>query len=1010
MRPIYDTCRLRPEVLKGELKDAVFAARLTPVVLGKADPVYGDPPTFFSRTYATSNMRFLLQEALGRLTGADPTANPVIRLETGFGGGKTHNLIALYHAANGRTPGEILARFVAADRHPAQPIRVAAVVGEDLDPVNGVRHDDGVMTYTLWGEIAYQLAGPSGYKLMEASDRAGTAPGTQKWEELFGEEPVLVLLDEIAPYLRRLKTSKEHAERAGQVAAFLKSLLEAVAALPRAVVVLTLAEASDAFGQETEELAHVLTELLSELKSVSARKEIPLTPAAGEEEIGAILVHRLFEHVDPEAGRATAQEYRDYYDRLLAQGADIPPASVHADYVTLLERGYPFHPELLIVLNRKISTIPNFQRTRGALRLLATALRQLWETRPRDAWLVQLHHLDLGVPKIVEDLTARLDRPRYRQVVQADIVSGVPTAPAHAEVIDRQWEKEGRPPLAGKVATTIFLHSLTRAGGSGARPEEINLAVLTPGDDPTLAARSLEDLERACWHLEYESGRYIFKPEPALNKMVADEAQYVGTAKAKEELDRRIRGIWQEGIFQVCHFPEEPARVPDDAGKPKLAIIHYDASTARDEDELPPEFVRRLFKEAGTAGGVRTYQNNVLFLVADGAQVASMIRATRYHLAVDRLASDPERQETLTRDQRKRLGELRGTSDLELRVAVHRVYRFLYCPSADTPERAAGLAREALPAQEQGDVRQDQTRVILESLRRLEKIYTADDPPIAPEFLRQKAWPAGRTAVTSGDLRRAFAMRRGLRMLLDHEPLRRGIKEGIARGRWIYYDPAEAMGYGAASPPPSIRLDDEVELMDLEEAARRGIVIKGVEAEVERCPVCGSRVEGCTCGEDAGDKDGEEVTILQTEGVVDQAIQRLLDKLNDSGLKGIRQLKLMLEGNDEQGTRELRSLGLAVPQLGRGKCKLEVTAVAEFAQGDDLKLVFRGPWERYRALKDATDSLFRQAPGFHARAALTIDFEPGEGTPDRLNGIREVLRALDIGRVTVKAEPEEGHD
>jgi predicted AAA+ superfamily ATPase len=301
---------------------------------------------------------------------------------------------------------------------------------------------------------------------------------------------------------------------ADQLAPFLKGLLEAVASAPRAVCVLTLAEASDAFGRETEEIGQALTALLGELRSISARVERTLSPTAGEDEIGRILVHRLFERVDQKAGREAATSYRQYFERLRAQGADLPATATQGEYANLIEQSYPFHPELLITLNRKTSTIANFQRTRGALRLLARAIRRVWQTRPADATLFHLHHLDLGDGGIADELTGRLDRPRYKQVIEADIASGVPEAPAHAEEIDTEWRNAGRPAVAVKAATTVFLHSLTQQAAAGARTEEVNLAVLSPGDEPALLDQALKELERRCWHVEYEGERWRFQPEP----------------------------------------------------------------------------------------------------------------------------------------------------------------------------------------------------------------------------------------------------------------------------------------------------------------------------------------------------------------------------------------------------------------------------------------------------------------------------------------------------------------
>jgi len=739
---------------------------------------------------------------------------------------------------------------------------------------------------------------------------------------------------------------------------------------------------------------------MGELKSISGRLERMLTPTTGEKEIASILTRQLFERVDTSAACEGAEAYRAYLEEAQRQGADLPLSATTPEYLQLFEPSYPFHPELLITLNRKVSTIPNFQRTRGALRLLARVIRRLWETRPSDLWLIHPHHVDLSVEPIVEELTSRLDRPRYKEVVHADIASPIPEQPGFASAIDRSWEESGRRPFARRAATAIFLHSLTRGAGLGARPEEVAVACLAPGDDPALFGQALKELERLCWYLEYDGNRWRFQTEPSLNKMIVDEMQYVGVTRAKQVLDERLRAIWQRGVFEVRKFPAEPADIPDDAGKPKLAVLHYDAAAAKEEDERPPDLVVRLFGEKGTLGEPRTFQNNVLFLVCDERHREEMVATAREAEAIRRLMENPDRQKLLSPEQRRRLRARRDESELGLRVAVHRAYRFLYYPSSDAPKNAAYLAREMLPAQDQGDVRQDQGAVVLEVLRRLEKVYTADDPPIAPELIKRSAWTRGAREVSVADVVRAFAMRRGLRMLLDVRPLREGIVQGVRRGLWVYFDPGEGKGYGAESPPPLVRLDGDAVLLEPDLAEERGIAIVGARPLEERCPVCGQPAAQCRCQvpEFRLPEGG-----LEGAGTVDQALQGILDHMHDRGLSSLEVLRLEVEGAGREGVRELRSLGLAVPQLGPGRFRLDLSVAAEFEEGGRMKLEFRGPWERWRELKDAFVSTLDRASRADVRAGLECRGREAL-TPEDLGRFRDVLRHLDLGRVRVTGE------
>ncbi len=204
---VFKTCIPREEILTGDISPDLFAAKLRLVVTGLAPQVYQDPTTFFTNTFATDGLKTLILEVFGRLVGA-AVGSPIIRLETSFGGGKTHDEIALWHIAkNGRDiPG--LDRFADLNLIPDRPIQAAAIACQDLDPVNGVYHEDtGITTYTLWGEIAYQIGGVEAYSLLKGSDEKRVSPGTVVLERIIREQPTVIILDEIARYLRAAKAT-----------------------------------------------------------------------------------------------------------------------------------------------------------------------------------------------------------------------------------------------------------------------------------------------------------------------------------------------------------------------------------------------------------------------------------------------------------------------------------------------------------------------------------------------------------------------------------------------------------------------------------------------------------------------------------------------------------------------------------------------------------------------------------------------------------------------------------
>lgn len=1004
MKTIFDCCIPRDEVLKGELREQQFAASLTKVLRGQADEIYGDAATFFANTYATGGLKALLRESLGRASGKAPTGSPIIRLETSFGGGKTHNLIALHHLCKGGLDPKVISRFVSPELMPEHSVeKIAGIVGPDMEVADGIDHGD-IRTYTLWGEIAYQIGREAGYEVVRKSDEQRTAPGTQVWEKLIGDEPALIMIDEIGYYLRVARGAKAQVgstSLAEQTVAFLMSLIKFVAESKKCVLVYTLTDVADAFGKEADDLRQEL----AEAKSVSSRQEHILTPTA-EDEISAIVSHRMFKSVDRTAAQEAAEEYVRYYAKMVEQGVDLPQRATRSEYKAEIVQDYPFHPELLTTLNRKTSTIQNFQKTRGVLRLLAQTIRELWQARPKDCLLIGPHHLNLGDDQLANDLTSRLDRPQFKQVIEADIASPRAGTLSHAQEVDRDWTDAGKPPYARRVATAAFLHSLVQTGQSGVEAGDLRLAVLQPGDDPALIDKAMQRLLDRCWFLDYDGLRYRFKTEASLRKIVDDEMVLVGKVKAKSELEDRIKKVWKRDIFWPSFFPAEAIDVDDDAKNPKLAVIHYDSATVKaTQPTPPPDLVLKLFEHKGSLEEYRTYKNNVVFLVADVDQVERMIEVAQRYLAVHRIITDQDRLAEFNKDQVGKLKKMSEAAELDLRVSVTKAYRHLYYPSADAPRKSSNLAHHLLQPGDQGEVEADQATVVLKVLKSLDKVLTADDNPLNPQYLKAKAWPPNTPSMTTEDLKRAFAQRLGLRMLLDINQLKRSIKDGVSKGIWVYYHTDEGVGYGTPSPTFSVEIGENATLYTPEEALRVGIKIKGAEPVAETCPVC--QKSPCVCGDDDDDDSGVKlVAKVHFEGTPAQAFQAIADQCHDHNIVALKRLFIRVEGPGKNAANAARSLGLAIPQMGKANLALEQTMVLEFGAAESFKVNFSGSWDRYKRIKTLTDALSQEASNASVKLVLRADFESGlDVGGDQFQTIRDVLESLDTGKISVEGVP-----
>jgi hypothetical protein len=347
-------------------------------------------------------------------------------------------------------------------------------------------------------------------------------------------------------------------------------------------------------------------------------------------------------------------------------------------------------------------------------------------------------------------------------------------------------------------------------------------------------------------------------------------------------------------------------------------------------------------------------------------------------------------------------------AELDLRVAITKCYRHLYYPSADAPKRAGNLGHQALQAEEQGDVQKDQTEVVLKALKGLDKVLTADDKPLNAPYVKAKAWPVNAVAISTEDLRREFSKRLGLRFLLDINQLKKTIREGVQKGIWVYYPASEGIGYGPPSPSPLIEIGEDATLYTPDEAQRVGIKIKGAEPEVKVCPVC-NKIP-CVCGEETGDR-GEhgKPAHVAGEGTPAQAFQSVADRCHDHGVKSITRLVIRIEGMGKDAARDVRSMGLAIPQMGKAQYQLAQRLVLEFDGNEKFQVQFSGSWDRYKRIKSLTDQLSQEASNASVQMSVQADFDGGlpiEG--DQFQTIRDVLNSLGIGKVVVDGEPQQG--
>lgn len=301
MKPIRNTCVPRPDLLKGDLEDAIFAADFGHVVSGVAPKVYGDPAEFFHNTHPAAPLRKVVSTIFERL--ADPTeSGAAVRLSTGFGGGKTHTLIALWHLANHITDATLGTDLLAAAGRPKKVV-VAGIDAQKFGTTICASHDD-LETHSLWGELAYQLGGPAAYAKIQAVDDPTDVPHDGAVRALLPEGPVLILMDELVIYMAQLSDQAQ-----GALLSFLSKLISEIGARHQAVAVITDPARQPAFLAQAQALANVAQQLAAaqRLDDILGRKTSDFDPIGTES--AQVINRRLFDRVDKNAAEAVSAEY-----------------------------------------------------------------------------------------------------------------------------------------------------------------------------------------------------------------------------------------------------------------------------------------------------------------------------------------------------------------------------------------------------------------------------------------------------------------------------------------------------------------------------------------------------------------------------------------------------------------------------------------------------------------------------------------------------------------------------
>lgn len=688
LKPWREVLQPHEDVATGNFQAAEFAADLYKVA--NDDPEqsrdYSDPVEFFQRTYLTEGLRDLIDRAVRRLSG-DENASPVINLQTNFGGGKTHSMLALWHLAGGK-PASAFSQDVqdllSTSGSVPDGVRRVAVVGNHFKTTGADR--DGTHINTIWGEIAWQLGGAEAYEIVRAADEQRTNPADSLRTLLAQYAPAVILIDEWVAYARELYGRDDLAAGSFDTQfGFAQSLTEAAKSTPGVLLAISI-PASDS-GDDSVAAAGIGEEVggafgleaLKRLQNVVRRVADPWQPATSDEAYH-IVRQRLFVSPDAAALAEIGKTARGFVDLYRKHGADFPSEARESSYEDRIKRSYPIHPELFDRLYQDWSTLERFQRTRGVLRLMNAVIHSLWVGEDSSP-LILPGSIRFSVPRVNSELTQYL-QDSWKAIIDAD-VDGEQSEPAR---IDKGAPIYGQRSMAKRLARTVFFGAAPTVGTphKGIETQRVFLGAAIPGDTVGNFGSALTQLGDRSTYFYSGSGKHWYDVQPNITRQARDQAERLH----REDVWAEIRGRLQSqsalrGAFvrvNVC--PDESGDIPD-IDEASLVIMHPRLTHERkksDSDAI--QFAHQATENRGTAN--RTNRNMVVYLAADEARMGELDAAVRQYLGWKDVA-DRYAELNLNQTQKQQAETQTAKADQTVTDRLIGAYQWVLLPTQDDP-------------------------------------------------------------------------------------------------------------------------------------------------------------------------------------------------------------------------------------------------------------------------------------------------------------------------------------
>ena len=824
IRPWVEVVNLHPDVLAENFSEDIFALDLGPLADGNPNvpAVYRDPEHFFRASYITKGLRSLLQDVLSRLTGG--AGSRVLKLVTPFGGGKSHTLATLFHAA--RSP-KALTGVPEAQGLPQLPpsakVRTAVFDGQFFDVTNG-KHIAGqkFRAQTMWGWIAWSLGQAKGYEILRKQDETHVAPGADAIMDLLADGPNLILLDEVLNYLISAGGAKIHQTTLrDETLTFIQRLTAAVGNTTNTALVFSLQ------SSKRESLEYV--NLLQTVDHLAARKDQRREPVEGNEVL-AVIQRRLLAKIPDEADATpAASAYQEIVTQMRRAHARSTGERQQAeeDGIALRDRvrtSYPFHPALIAIMRERWAAIPDFQRTRGALRFLAACLRACHREGKSRAILgpgdVPMHDSEVRLA-FFKEVGQQAD---FQAVLEHDFLGPNARVRRIDERRAREVPSEALKRPATRLATAILMYSfggLRREGGKegeilppGVSEAELLATCVGPDLDSTTALACLKEMSptssTGCLYLHFDGVRYCFKKDPNVTLLVEQEADAI--ARNERQVENKIKEMLEArlgGHREAIVWPAKPNEMPD--SDPSFLVGYLPLAFGAEPRAAQEEQAKLLFEKRGAEP--RSYRNGLGLAVPAADQIESLRRSVRYMLAVEGVKGK-QTQLHLTDEQKQQLKEREATEKAAVESALLKLYLEVWLPRM---EDGGGLGIEEVvpggrPLQTTlkeivVDKKTERVAAIHERVMELvtstqRKVFDKIEAPKIERLFKLGVGSPPRNGIRVADVVEGFYSFLGFPRLQNADAIRRGIANGVTGGTFGY----------VTAPPPQVGPDGKFQV------------------------------------------------------------------------------------------------------------------------------------------------------------------------------------------------------